>query len=76
MTTSHAGFHTQDSWIFEIFFHPISDKDGPRGWYWWPADQNGIPISEENPHGPFDTSEEAYLHATDNGIDIAQAKAS
>jgi hypothetical protein len=66
MTTTHFGFHTQDAWTFEVFFHPVNDEHGRRGWYWWRvSDKDGEAISEEDPTGPFDTSQDAFIDATD-----------
>lgn len=55
---SHGGFHTQGDRVFEVFFRVNS------GWHWWECDRNGLPVSEENPNGPFETSNDAFLNAS------------
>jgi hypothetical protein len=61
--TACAGFHSSDAWTFEVFYHPLNDVHGPQGWYWWDCMQDGEPISDFSPAGPFKTSEDAYLNA-------------
>lgn len=72
----YAQFETEDGekyGSFEVFFHDgqrvadgdcWADEDGnpmPAGWYWWACFPGCMPDSD--PHGPFDTEEDAEADA-------------
>jgi hypothetical protein len=55
---------------FEVFYidhaealAEILGEDNDAGWYWWACFPGCLPDGE--PHGPFETEEQAYADARD-----------